>query len=226
MTAAGVDPFLHYILLGKEEGRRIWSADFKGRLDLDIDPAATFVSDRALRDLVTFSPQRLKPPRRALRADRLSLHWLVPDFRIGSGGHMTIFRLIRWLEIAGHRSTVWLTNPDQHQAASTFYDDIIKHFQTIGAPVELADSGFATASGDAVIATGWETVARASNATGFRQRFYLVQDYEPSFYPAGSYNLAAAWTYTQDFGCICASPGWRGLSKRPTEVGAPFLVSL
>jgi glycosyltransferase involved in cell wall biosynthesis len=63
-----------------------------------------------------------------------------------------------------------------------------------------------SARGDAVIATGWQTVARAAHATGFRQRFYLVQDYEPDFHPAGSHALAAIWTYTQDFACICASP--------------------
>jgi GT2 family glycosyltransferase/glycosyltransferase involved in cell wall biosynthesis len=134
------------------------------------------------------------------------LHWVIPDFGIGSGGHMTIFRLIRWLEIFGHDCFVWIVSPRQHRTADAALEDIIKHFQTIRAPVAFADDGLAEATGDGVIATGWQTVARVLNASGFRQRFYLVQDYEPSFHPVGSHALAAAWTYSQDLACICASP--------------------
>ena len=207
------NPFLHYILIGRQEGRRIWPADHLGAFEFDVDPAATLVSDTDLHDLIKFLPRDLVPPGGTLRAECMKIHWVIPDFGTGSGGHMTIFRLIRWLEIAGHDCTIWITNPRQHRTAGAAYEDIIKHFQTIRAPVALADDGLAEAHGDAVIATGWQTVARVLNATGFRQRFYLVQDYEPSFHPVGSYALAAAWTYSQDLACICASPWLAQLMK-------------
>lgn len=206
VAESGYNPFLHYVLVGRKEGRRIWPADHQGAFDLDVDPAATLVLDNELRDLIKFPPRISAGSCAAFRPDCLKIHWVVPDFNIGSGGHMTIFRLIRWLEIAGHDCAVWITNPAQHRDAGAAYDDIIKHFQTIRAPVAFADDGFAEAAGDAVVATGWQTAARVLNATGFRQRFYLVQDYEPSFHPVGSHALAAVWTYTQDLACICASP--------------------
>ena len=125
---------------------------------------------------------------------------------MGSGGHMTLFRLVRRLEQSGHRCRIWLSDLAMHEDAAEAYDDILKHFQTIRAEVCLADDGLAEAKGDVLVATGWQTVARVMNTTGFRERCYLVQDFEPSFYAAGSHSLAAAWTYTQDLACICASP--------------------
>jgi hypothetical protein len=206
VAKSGFNPFFHYVLVGKRQGRRVWPADHNGAFELDVDPAATLVASDELRDLIKFQPRKLEPPAGKPRADCLKLHWVVPDFRIGSGGHMTIFRLIRWLELGGHECTIWITNPGHHPTAEAAYEDIIRHFQTIRARVEFVDAGFAKAEGDAVIATGWQTVARVLNATGFRQRFYLVQDHEPSFHPLGSHALAAEWTYSQDLACICASP--------------------
>ncbi len=206
VAESGLNPFLHYILVGKQEGRCIWPADHKGPFDLDVLPSATLVADSDLHDLIGFRPRCLVPPREILRIQCLTLHWVIPDFSNGSGGHMTIFRLIRWLEMAGHICAIWITSPRQHSTSVAAYDDIIKHFQTVRATVAFADDGLTEAHGDAIIATGWQTVARVLNATGFRERFYLVQDYEPSFHPAGSYALAAEWTYTQDLACICASP--------------------
>lgn len=206
VAESGFNPFLHYILVGKKEGRRIWRADHHGAFDLDVDPGSTLVADPDLRDLIKFQPRVLRPPAEALRTDCLRIHWVVPDFTVGSGGHMTIFRLIRWLEIAGHDCSIWITNSCCHRTEAAAYEDIIRHFQTIRAPVAFAVDGLEEAEGDAIIATGWQTVARVLNATGFRRRFYLVQDYEPSFHPVGSHALAALWTYTQDLDCICASP--------------------
>lgn len=202
----GVNPLLHYVLYGQQEGRRIWPADFSGSLDLEVDRTATFVTDANLRELTLSPPRALCPPRTRLRPDRLIIHWLIPDFSPGSGGHMTIFRMVRWLEIMGHECTVWITIPIQHRDSRDAYDDIIKHFQTIRARVAFAHEGFDTAKGDVVIATGWQTVARAVNATHFRVRCYFVQDYEVNFHPMGSSALIACWTYTQDLACICAGP--------------------
>ena len=206
VATKGVNPLLHYILYGQHEGRRIWPADFRGSVDLKVDRTATFVTDANLRELTKFPPRELCPPRISLNPDRLVIHWLIPDFSPGSGGHMTIFRIVRWLEIMGHECTVWITLPVQHCDSRDAYDDIIKHFQTIRAGVGFAHEGFDTAKGDVVIATGWQTVARALSATDFRERCYLVQDYEASFHPMGSSAIAANWTYTQNLACICASP--------------------
>jgi glycosyltransferase involved in cell wall biosynthesis len=214
VARATMNPLLHYVLYGQREGRRIWPVDFNGSLDIKVDPAATFVADSYLHELTKFPPRALRPPRTRLRPDRLIIHWLIPDFSAGSGGHMTIFRFVRLLEILGHECAIWITVPDQHRNGQDAYDDIVKHFQTIRAKVAFADQGFDAARGDVVVATGWQTVARALNATKFRDRCYFVQDYETGFHPMGSSAVAAEWTYTKDLGCICAGPWLSHMLKR------------
>ena len=199
-----INPFLHYILFGRREGRLIWPANYTGKFEMEVDKTAKLVSEKALRDLIEFPPRDLIPPPGQADLRRLDIHWLVPEFSIGSGGHMTIFRMIRWLELFGHKCTIWLHNPDRD--AKTMAEEIIKHFQVIRAQVARADDGFVETHGDIVVATGWQTAARVMNARNFRERFYFVQDYEPSFHPMGSHALAALWSYSQDMACICASP--------------------
>lgn len=207
VSASGVNPFLHYILFGKDQDRKVWAAGHTGGYDLAVDPKATLVADQTLLDLIRYKPQTLDPSCRGTPVPALlDLHWVIPDFDMGSGGHMTIFRMIRHLELAGHTCTVWIMPPARYASADQAYDEILRNFQTLRARVAYADEGLDAAQGDAIIATGWQTVARVMAASKFRDRFYLVQDYEPSFHPTGSHALAAGWTYTQDLACICASP--------------------
>ena len=206
VAQSGVNPLLHYIVYGQHEDRRTWRADFSGSLELDVDPTASLITDNNLHELTRFPPRALSPPRARLRPSRLIIHWLIPDFSQGSGGHMTIFRIVRWLEMMGHDCRIWITLPTEHRNPLDAYDDIIRHFQTIRADVGFADEGFDTAEGDIVFATGWQTVARALNATNFRERCYFVQDFETNFHAMGSSALVANWTYTQELACICAGP--------------------
>lgn len=201
-----VNPLLHYILCGHREGRAVWPANCSGPIDLKVDPSVMFIYDHNLRMLTRYPPRKLRPPPTNQLRDTLTLHWVIPDFSRGGGGHMTIFRMIYWLEILGHDCYVWINYPYQHTSAQTAYENITKFFLPIRAPVAFADDGFATARGDVVIATGWETVTRVLHATDFRDRFYFVQDYEPAFHPIGSHALVADWTYRQELACICAGP--------------------
>jgi glycosyltransferase involved in cell wall biosynthesis len=202
---SGINPFYHYIRSGRAEGRPVWPSGYSGPRDLILDDQAALVKDEALRDLIRFPSQAARLPRQTYSPQQLTIDWVVPEFTAGSGGHMTLFRIIRWLELFGHTCRVWVSNLSMHTSVVEFYDDILKHFQTLRAEVRLADDGLADASGDLLVATGWQTVARVMNATGFRERCYLVQDLEFSFYSAGSHYCAAEWTYTQDLACICAS---------------------
>ena len=38
----------------------------------------------------------------------LHIHWVIPNFTPGLGGHMTIFRAIDYLERCGHQCTIWV----------------------------------------------------------------------------------------------------------------------
>ena len=206
LVSEDVNPFLHYLLFGIREGYQIWPSDFSHAIDLKVDADISLVDDKDLHSFIKFPTRHLCPPRSKLRSDRLILHWLIPDFAPGSGGHMTIFQMIRWLELLGHDCNIWINEPGYHADIGAAQDDLLKHFPNVRAHVAFADAEFKEASGDAVIATGWQTVPMVLNATNFRAQFYFIQDFEPSFHPAGSHALMAEWTYTQELACICAGP--------------------
>jgi glycosyltransferase involved in cell wall biosynthesis len=77
-----------------------------------------------------------------------------------------------------------------------------ERFPAVAATLTDLDDGLAP--GDAVIATAWPTAyaLRASGAAGVP--FYLVQDHEPSFYPASSDAVLAEQTYRFGFYGITA----------------------
>ena len=202
------NPFIHYLAFGRAEKRRIWPARFEGPCEIDVDPDVSLVDDQALRALTRFSPSSFSVRTKRFDPKRLQVHWVIPDFTPGSGGHMTIFRMIRWLEIFGHECSLWITNRWRHKTAEDAYDTIVKHFQTVRASVHLVGDDFvAEASGDCIVATSWDTVPVVVAATAFAGKFYFVQDFEPSFYSTGSHSLSAEMSYKQeDLACICASP--------------------
>ncbi len=200
------NPFFHYLTMGRAQKRRVWPAAADGPRNLILNKRASLV-DRSLLDLMVYPPRDLATVGGRFDCKRLDIHWVIPDFSPGSGGHMTIFRVIRHLEMFGHKCSIWLHNPDQHKSAAEAADSIIKDFQVITAEVKLLDESFQHARGDIIIATSWHTVAAVGNARWFRERFYFVQDLESNFYSTGSYSLVIEESYrTCDFACVCASP--------------------
>jgi GT2 family glycosyltransferase/glycosyltransferase involved in cell wall biosynthesis len=58
---------------------------------------------------------------------------------------------------------------------------------------------------DAGVATLWTTAYAVANAPRLRRRFYLVQDFEPTFYPASTMFALAEQTYRMGLYAICNS---------------------
>lgn len=142
------------------------------------------------------------------RAERTQLHVavVIPPFRVGSGGHMTIFRLVEQLERKGHVCTIWVDDPLgwSAEAGAVLRATIRESFRPLQAPVF---KGFEAWFGaDVIVATGWQTVASAARLPGVAARTYLVQDYEPDFYAASAERLLAESTYDYGFHGIAASP--------------------
>lgn len=142
------------------------------------------------------------------RADREQLHVavVIPWFRIGSGGHMTIFRLIEQLEQRGHTCTIWLDDPLGYnpEGAAVLRQTIIEHFRPVAAPVF---KGFRDWFGaDVVVATAWQTAYTVRGLPHCGARAYLVQDREPDFFPASAEAIFAEETYGFGMHGIAASP--------------------
>lgn len=204
------DPLRHFLIHSYKQGKKWPKPKPK--------PTTEGKSHRALvhknlRALIENEIKPLAPEKNSFFKNALKLHWVVPDFAKGGGGHMTIFRMVSFLEQFGHEQTIWINNPSEKRTDENGYDDIQKYFQFFSGDVKILDDRFTTAQGDAIIATDCWTVWPTLSATNFHRRFYFVQDFEPSFHPMGAFYLAAEETYKQDLDCICASPWLAGLME-------------
>jgi glycosyltransferase involved in cell wall biosynthesis len=144
------------------------------------------------------------PSHRPQRGTPLTIGWICTPPGPGSGGHTTMFRMIEAAEAAGHTCVLYLY--DRFHGQTSRHEQIIRtYWPQIRAEVRSVHDGLAAL--DAYVATGWPTAhvlaARPGLAT---RRLYLVQDYEPYFYPHGSEYVLAEDTYR--FGFRCIAVGW------------------
>jgi O-antigen biosynthesis protein len=156
-----------------------------------------------------------------LDAPSLRVAAVVPSFRRGSGGHATIANLLRGLEAAGHRASVWVLDDEGRHAAESPAETaalFADFFGPLAGPVRVGFGGWEGA--DVAMATGWQTVAQVLRLPGASARAYLVQDHEPEFYPTSAEREWAAWTYRQGLHCIAASPWLADLVRTRYGSGA------
>lgn len=167
--------------------------------------SVTTIPVAALAELAAHGPATLIAPPPPQDAP-LRIATIVPSFRRGSGGHMTIVNLLRELKALGHEVSLWLEDCEGRHArepAKLTRRIFAEFFDADDMPLH---TGYDAWDGtDVVVATGWQTVARALLLPGVSGRAYLVQDHEPDFYPASAERLLAEETYGQGLHCIAAS---------------------
>ena len=177
-------------------------------------------------------PLPLSPLSRMFDRRVLNIHWIIPSFARGAGGHMTIFRIVEFLESFGHHQTIWIQNAVQFGSQHEAKDLISAWYRPIGARVHVRflPDDMRELAGDVLIATDCWTAFPAALATNFKERFYLVQDYEPAFHPTGELQVTAEGTYDFGFAALCAGR-WllelmhaRGVWARSWELCADHAV--
>jgi glycosyltransferase involved in cell wall biosynthesis len=149
------------------------------------------------------------------------LAWVVPRWQVGSGGHTTIFRLIRQLELRGHRSVIHLFDPHRYNrlSAHDLREQIREHFVAgLEAEVFLGLEDFDSA--DVAIATGWETAFAVRDLPRCREKAYLVQDHEPEFFATSAQSIWAEETYRMGYRCIAYTPWMAELLRERYGVDA------
>ncbi len=201
------DPLAHYLAHGQRQRLRIpapstWQEANRPRKS----KKAKLPVSGGLRNIVEFEKRELTPAKNSFNPNSMNIHWVVPAFAPGGGGHMTIFRMVHFLEVAGHKQTLWINNPNDGDTAESVYQMLENHFQHFTGDIRFVDETLSNAEGDAIIATDCWTVYPVLSASNFQRRFYFVQDFEPSFHPMGANYLLADQTYHEDLDCLCASP--------------------
>jgi hypothetical protein len=158
-----------------------------------------------LDDVVAPGPVAAPPPWRSLPPDApMVVNWVSTPPGPGSGGHTTMLRMVQHLEERGHQCRLYLY--DRYLGDARDHERVVRSgWPAVRARVLDARAGMAPA--DAVFASSWQTahVVARSGAPG--RRFYLVQDFEPSFYPVSSEQVLAEATYRFGFHGITAG-GW------------------
>lgn len=176
---------------------------------------------RWLRDtpsIARHQPLALTPISTIFDEGRLNISWVIPDFALGAGGHMTIFRIVQFLELFGHHQTIWIQNAYNHGSPSAAKLVIARYYREIGANVHVRflPDDVQQLSGDIIIATDCWTAFPVGRATNFKERFYFIQDFEPYFHPMGENYLVAESTYNFGFSALCAG-NW--LLEKATSFG-------
>lgn len=205
------NPLEHFLVYGKRQGLTLPAVTpsataIEGRREITLNPEAQIIESADFRGFIDNAVVSCAPSNLRYAKNQLNIHWVIPDFSAGGGGHMSIFRTIRWLEIFGHKNTIWVYNPSGSRTEQEAYDDILKHFQQVLAEVKFVDERFYELEGDAIFATGWGSVSYVNAVANVKKRFYFVQDYEAEFYAMGAQKILAESTYEGEIDCICASP--------------------
>lgn len=139
-----------------------------------------------------------------------SINWFIPDIDMPFfGGLNTAFRLAatlarqhgvknRFVVLSAPNeayvsSALAAAFPELAEAEVTFYDG-------------HDDSIAKVPSADAAVATLWLTAVHVAKTPDVKRRFYLMQDYEPAFYPASSMFAMTEETYRLGLYGICNTP--------------------
>jgi glycosyltransferase involved in cell wall biosynthesis len=144
----------------------------------------------------------LPPPLPRRDGEPLEIAWNSVPPGAGAGGFTTMFRLASALEQAGHRCILYLH--DRHGWSLRQHEETIRTWWP-SLQAEIRDAADGIEDAHAIFATSWETAYPVLTSPARGKRFYLVQDFEPSFYAAGSEALLAEATYR--FGFHGVTPG-------------------
>jgi O-antigen biosynthesis protein len=138
---------------------------------------------------------------------RLVINWLIPEPFPGAGGDTGIFRIIRLLAEFGHECRVYVV---PYGVMNDYSTDQIREYirQHFGpTPAQYFKWEGSLADADCTFATFWPTAEILRDLPNGGRRFYLVQDFEPSFYPGDEHHIERAEkTYRAGFHCIALGP--------------------
>ena len=157
-------------------------------------------------DLSALGEAARKAPPFALSPGRASCNWYLQEVgAVTVGGLMTAFRIADQLKASKgvHQRFLVCGQADLAPIATK----VLAAFPGLrGSEFIALDSAEALAAippADIGVATLWTTAYVLARVTNCARKMYLIQDFEPLFYPAGSTSAQAELTYRFGFEAIC-----------------------
>lgn len=120
---------------------------------------------------------------------------------------MTLFRFIHYLEAAGHTCRIYFHNPGEYSTVESVVAIMGDSFAKVDAQMEWLKQDEDMDDADVIFATSWETAYTVYNSKVKAKKAYFVQDFEPYFYPTGSFSILAENTYRMGLRGVTAG-GW------------------
>jgi glycosyltransferase involved in cell wall biosynthesis len=134
----------------------------------------------------------------------LSIGWLVPAVEPGQGGLRNIFRICRQLSNFGHNITAYCEPSSAADTDQSLAELIHTHYGPLNFAVRAGQPREQLF--DVLVATFWRTARNVLTYPYTTGRAYLVQDFEPYFYPMGDDYLAAESTYKFGLNIVTSGP--------------------
>ena len=148
-----------------------------------------------------------------------TIAWVLPNLPTGSGGHRNVFRLANSAGELGFKSIIVICNSHLGQSIDDFArlnygDGLFQVTENIDTLEEV----------DFVVATHHSTVDLVSARANKNSRLgYVVQDFEPWFYPMGEEYLKALDTYTKkEFNLLCSGKWMSEKMEQVRGESVPF----
>ena len=153
----------------------------------------------------------------------LLMNWLVPEPFPGAGGDIGLFRLTRHLAEFGHECNVYVIHYELMNDWTTedirFY--VRKHFGSTRARYHRWTGMIGEA--DCTFATFWPTVESLLSLPNGGKRYYIVQDWEPIFYPDHQeHRERAEKTYHAGLHCITLGPWVASVLRERYHIAADY----
>jgi glycosyltransferase involved in cell wall biosynthesis len=165
-------------------------------------------------DICDLDALRAKAPPFVLSPGRGSCNWYLQEVgAVTVGGLMTAFRIADQLKSTKgvHQRFLICGRADLQDIArrvlAAFPNLRGSEFLALDTPEKLA----AIPAADIGVATLWTTAYVLARVTNCARKMYLIQDFEPLFYPAGSTSAQAELTYRFGFDGICNTEPLRAL---------------
>jgi len=142
-----------------------------------------------------------------LYKNQLTLSWFIPPPGKHSGGHINIMNIIKYLDSNNVINNIYFISENENMDSSWGKEILLKYYDLkfqnvndvcfITHPLNVNQSHF-------VFATSWHSAYFIRKVSNCLEKYYLVQDFESSFYPSGSMSLLAQNTYKFGYNCITA----------------------
>lgn len=186
--------FLSFVILGLRFTEKMLLRHTKQNTSKHLIDTKVKYSDALVAD---YTKSRPKWPGTSKK--QLVFNWIMPPPGKGSGGHLNIFRFIKYLENAGHTNRIYIYTQHKPGKISDIRLLMGDSYPELQATMEWINSGDDMPSADGIFATSWETAYASFNAKAKGKRFYFVQDFEPYFYAVGSLSVLAENSYKFGF---------------------------